>query len=243
MDWKDRIKIFVLGYRATSDSYVEHLKKIGVKIGEDVRIFRPMNTTIDTQNPHLLKIGSHVMLTGPVTILTHDYSWSVLKRKYGEILGNQKETVLEDNIFVGWGATILAGSYIGSNSVIGAGSVVSGRLEGNAVYAGNPAHKLMSIDDYYKKRKEKQLNEAVEYVNKYRECFGCNPTIDKLDEYFYLFFDPKNEIQRNIFDFKMNLMDNYEKSFQTAIGQASFKSYEDFINYCEENNKGCRNDV
>ena len=86
MAWKDKIKIAVFGYRATSISYIEHLKKIGVRVGNDVILFRPMNTTIDIQNPHLLKIGSHVMITGPVTILTHDYSWSVLKKKYGEIL-------------------------------------------------------------------------------------------------------------------------------------------------------------
>lgn len=233
MGWKDKIKVSLLGYRATSASYIEHLKRIGVKVGDDVVLFRPMNTTIDTQNPHLLKIGNHVMITGPVTILTHDYSWSVLKRKYGEILGNQQETVLEDNIFIGWGATILAGSHIGPNSIIGAGSIVSGNLEGNAVYAGNPARKIMSIEDYYEKRKKKQLSEAVNYVKCYKERFGCNPPIQKLDEYFYLFFDPADEKQRNIFDFKLNLIGNYDESLRAAIGGAMFKSYEEFIEYCD----------
>ena len=232
MGWIDKIKVLILGCRATSNSYVEHLRKKGVEIGENVVMFRPFNTSIDIQNPHLLKIGNHVMMTGPVTILTHDYSWCVLKRKYGEILGNQKETVLGDNIFIGWGATILAGSHIGSNSIIGAGSVVSGRLEGNAVYAGSPARKVMSIEEYYKKRKEKQLDEAVNYVKNYKECYGCNPPINKLDEYFYLFFDPTDEEQKEIFDFKLNLMGNYNESLQAAIDrQAQFKSYSDFIRY------------
>ncbi|MFR3186376.1 MAG: acyltransferase [Ruminococcus sp.] len=234
MGWKDKIKIAVFGYRATSISYIEHLKKIGVRVGNDVILFRPMNTTIDIQNPHLLKIGSHVMITGPVTILTHDYSWSVLKKKYGEILGNQQETVIEDNIFIGWGATILAGSHIGSNSIIGAGSIVSGKLEGNAVYAGNPAHKIMSIEDYYEKRKKKQLAEAVNYVKCYKECFGCNPQMDKMDEYFYLFFNPENGEQREIFNFKLGLMGNYEETIQRAeTCEPMFSSYNEFIQYCE----------
>lgn len=241
MNLKEKIKVAILGYRATSDSYIEHLKNIGVEVGNDVVLFRPMNTTIDTQNPHLLKIGNHVMITGPVTILTHDYSWSVLKRKYGEILGNQQETVLEDNIFIGWGATILAGSHIGANSIIGAGSIVSGKLEGNAVYAGNPAHKIMSIEDYYEKRKKKQLVEAVNYVKCYKARFGYNPSMDKLDEYFYLFFDPKNKEHREIFDFKLNLMGNYSESLQAAVGEAMFKSYEEFIDYCESDNDGRKN--
>ncbi len=238
MNLKEKIKVAILGYRATSDSYIEHLKNIGVEVGYDVVLFRPMNTTIDTQNPHLLKIGNHVMITGPVTILTHDYSWSVLKRKYGKILGNQQETVLEDNIFIGWGATILAGSHIGANSIIGAGSIVSGKLEGNAVYAGNPAHKIMSIEDYYKKRNKKQLAEAVNYVKCYKAHFDCNPPMDKLNEYFYLFFDPENEEQKKAFDSKLNLMGNYNESLQAAIGGAMFKTYEEFIDYCESDNDG-----
>lgn len=238
MSLKDRIKIFLFGHRATSDSYIKYLKKIGVKVGKDVVLFRPMNTTIDTQNPHLLKIGNHVMITGPVTILTHDYSWSVLKRKYGMILGNQQQTILEDNIFVGWGATILAGSHIGSNTIIGAGSVCSGKLEGNAVYAGSPAHKIMSMDDYYKKRKEKQLMEAVEYVKCYKNCYGCNPPMNKLDEYFYLFFDPTNENQKDVFKVKLNLMDNYNESIKAASGVAMFKTYNEFISYCESDKSG-----
>ena len=231
MGLKDKIKVFVLGYRATSNSYIKHLKKIGVKIGDDVVLFRPFNTTIDTQNPHLLKRGNHVMMTGPVTILTHDYSWSVLKRKYGEILGNQKETIIEDNVFIGWGGTILAGSHIGSNSIIGAGSIVSGKLDGNAVYAGNPAHKIMSLEDYYKKRKEKQLSEAVNYVKKYKDSFGYNPPINKLDEYFYLFFDPDNGEYKRIFDKKLNLLGNYDQSLSQI--NRTFNSYEEFLQFCD----------
>lgn len=40
-------------------------------------------------------------MTGPVTILTHDYSWSVLKKKYGIIYGNQRKTVIGNNVFIG----------------------------------------------------------------------------------------------------------------------------------------------
>lgn len=235
MKLSKKLKKIIFGYRASTESYVRYLKKIGVEIGEDVVIYRPMNTTIDIQNPHLLSIGNHVMVTGPVTILTHDYSWSVLKYKYGDIVGNQRRTVLEDNIFIGWGATILAGSHIGSNSIIGANSVVSGILEGDAVYAGNPAHKIMSIDEYYEKRKNKQLKEAVDYVKAYKARFGHFPEMKKLDEYFYLFFDPTDENQKKSFDFKLKLLGNYEKSIQQAeYNKPMFSSYEEFLNYCKE---------
>ena len=234
MDWKDKIKVKILGYRATSDSYIKYLKKIGIKVGDDVVLYRPLNTTIDIQNPHLLEIGNHVMMTGPVTILTHDYSWSVLKRKYGIILGNQQKTVIEDNVFIGWGSTILAGSYIGSNSIIGANSVVTGYLKGNAVYAGNPVHEVMSLDDYYNKRKNRQLEEALDYVKLYKARFGCFPEMKELDEYFFLFFNPNDEEQKRIFKSKLDLMQNYENTINEAEShEAMFPDYESFLKYCK----------
>ena len=73
--------------------------------------------------------------------------------------------------------------------------------------------------------------------NCYKKCYGCNPSIDKLDEYFYLFFDSMDEEQRKIFDYKLNLMGNYEESLKAANGRSMFKSYEDFIEYCDNNEK------
>lgn len=139
-------KRLVQGYRATSESYVEHLKKIGVAVGEDCVIFSPGRTTIEILNPHLLTIGNHVAMTGPVTILTHDYSVGVTKLwTHGEVLGNQKPVVIGNNVFLGWGCTILAGTIIGDNCVIGAGSVVSGHVEGNSIWGGDSFQKDMQL--------------------------------------------------------------------------------------------------
>lgn len=44
-----------------------------------------------------------------------------------------------DNVFVGTGAKILKGATIGDDSVIGAGSVVTGEIPAGVVAAGNPA--------------------------------------------------------------------------------------------------------
>ena len=52
-----------------------------------------------------------------------------------------RSVTIGDNVFVGWGATILPGTTIGENTIIGAGAVVSGNIEADFVYAGNPAKK------------------------------------------------------------------------------------------------------
>lgn len=117
-----------------NEGYLKCLRSEGVTIGEDVTFHCPNDTHVDVSDPHLLTIGDHVNLTGPITILTHDYSWSVVKGKTGEILGNEKPVTIGNNVFVGWGATILCGTIIEDNVIIGAHTVVSGHVEHDSVW-------------------------------------------------------------------------------------------------------------
>lgn len=226
----NKIKKLILGYRASSDVYINFLRKQGIEIGNNVRIYRPFNTTIDFQNPHLLTIGNDVQITGPVTILTHDYSWSVLKKKYGYIYGNQRKTEIGNNVFIGWGATILGGSHVGNNVIIGANAVVSGIVEDNSVYAGNPAKKIMSLADFKAKREKRQLSEAKAYVREYKLRFGVIPPESKLTEYFFLF--KKNDDVKTFHEI-LTLMGNYENSAkELEVHKPVFNNYGEFIDYC-----------
>ena len=64
--------------------------------------------------------------------------------------GECGETFVGNNVFIGMHATILMGTHVGDNVIIGAGSVVSGFFEDNVVLAGNPAKVICTIEDYYK---------------------------------------------------------------------------------------------
>lgn len=233
MKIKTIILRLILGYKCTSGSYINYLKKMGVSIGDDVTIYRPFNTTIDVTSPHLLSIGSHVVITGPATILTHDYSWSVLKRKYGYIVGNTRKTQIGNNVFIGWGATILGGTYIGDNVIIGASSVVSGKIESDSVYAGNPARKIMTIEEFYDRRKKTQVKEASVFVNEYQKRFGHAPEQTLLDEYFFIF---SNSSHNERYDAQLSLTGNFEESNVLYEGHIPFfENYECFLDYCREN--------
>lgn len=61
--------------RPTPQLMLTELRKKGAYIGEDVNIHGYVN--IDKGFPFMLHIGNHVEITDKVTILTHDYSWSV----------------------------------------------------------------------------------------------------------------------------------------------------------------------
>ncbi|PEG78928.1 hypothetical protein CP369_07945 [Lactobacillus sp. UMNPBX18] len=236
MKIKNLLRIVVFGHRGTSRTYIKYLRKKGVSIGKGCEIFRPLITMIDDQNPHLLSIGNYVQMTGPVTILTHDYSWSVLKRKYGYIYGHQQKTSIGNNIFIGWGATILAGSVIGDNVIIGANSVVSGKIEANSVYAGVPAKKIMTLKEYKEKRNFRQLEEALSYIDNYKKVRGVLPKEEKLDEYFFLF---KHYLKKDDKKFKkkIQLMGNEKYSLSILETHKSlFRDYDDFLKYYKNKN-------
>ncbi len=70
---------------------------------------------------------------------------------------------LHDNVLIGMGAIIMDNAEVGSNTIIGAGSVVTERMkcEPNSVYAGIPARKIKDISS------ELQKGEVERIANNY----------------------------------------------------------------------------
>ncbi|MCM1173565.1 MAG: hypothetical protein NC341_00790 [Blautia sp.] len=70
---------------------------------------------------------------------------------------------------------------------------MSGRLEANAVYAGVPCRKLMTLDDFYRKRKSRQAEEYM-YIKNLTEELHYPEELKKqaLREYFMFFEKPEN---------------------------------------------------
>lgn len=58
---------------------------------------------------------------------------------------NSAAVEIGDNVFVGMGARILKGARIGSDTVIGAGSVVTGAIPAGVIAAGNPARVVREL--------------------------------------------------------------------------------------------------
>ena len=125
---------------------------------------------IDVTNPKLLKIGENVRITRGVVILTHDFSWPVLAGVYGECLGGVAPVTIGNNVFIGMDAHIMRGVEIGDNVIIGAGSLVTHNCDSNSVYAGNPARKIMTLQEFYQKKKQSYLKNAETIARIYSDC-------------------------------------------------------------------------
>lgn len=120
---------------------MEYLLSHGMTVGKNCHIFSA--GTIDHTYPHLISFGDNVTVSTNVTILTHDASTNVVGggTKLGRVsVGN--------NVFIGTGTIILCGVHIGDNVVIGAGSLVTRDLPGDGVYAGRPAKRISSMEEY-----------------------------------------------------------------------------------------------
>lgn len=91
-----------------------------------------------------ITIGNNVRIAPNVSIYTVYHPLDASARKDGIILS--KPIVIKDNVWIGGGATILAGVTIGENSVVGAGAVVTKDVPSNVVVVGNPARILKEIN-------------------------------------------------------------------------------------------------
>lgn len=177
----------------------------------------------------MLEIGDEVRITTGVTVLNHDYSWSVWKCLTGEIVGGVGKVKIGNNVFIGMNATILMNTEIGNNVIIGAGSVVSGKVESNSVYAGVPARKLMTLDEYMKKRKEREVEDAKEIARMYYERLHKKPPKDILPAYFWIFESDENTLDP-IYEDRMRLCGNYDQSL-VAFRQHKtvYRDYNEFL--------------
>ena len=97
----------------------------------------------------------------------------------------------------------------------------------NSVAVGTPAKVVCSIDDYYKKRKEKSLEEAFVYARSIKRRFHRNPVPSDFNEEFVFFVDRNNINEYSYLPIKYQLGVAYEKWISGH--KAIFSSFEQFL--------------
>ena len=92
-----------------------------------------------------ITIGDNVVVAGRAALLTH--SDCNRSQRLAERFPRQCAPIqICDDVWLGFGATVLAGVRIESYTVIAAGSIVTENLAGGAVYAGAPASRVRALD-------------------------------------------------------------------------------------------------
>jgi acetyltransferase-like isoleucine patch superfamily enzyme len=144
-----QLKAGILGQLATSIWFIPKLvKKIhqirGVNFKNVNQVFLGRGVFIDNKYPHLVYIGSNVMITGNCIILAHSETTTYHKERY-KFIEISKPVFIEDNVFIGAGSIVLPGVKIGYGAYIAAGSVVTKNVENNTIVGGNPAKFIRNL--------------------------------------------------------------------------------------------------
>lgn len=104
---------------------------------------------------NLIRLGNNVHIASGVSFLTHDVTHLVLNHledhKGPAFLERVGCIEIGDNVFIGSSTRILYDTKIGSNVIIGTGSIVTKDIPDNSVAAGVPARVIGTFDDYVKK--------------------------------------------------------------------------------------------
>lgn len=226
-------KKLLFGYKSSSKSYIKFLKKQGVIIGENVNFYEPNTNYIDYQKGFLIEIGNNVEITRGVTIIAHDYAWSVLKQMYGSIYGSREAVKIGNNVFIGMNTTILKGVKIGNNVIIGAGTLINKDVPDKAIVCGNPAKVIGNVENYYQKRVIQSKEEAIKMFLEYYRIYNKIPHKELFDEFFWIFEKRNIENLPPVFKEKLELTGNFENSkLEFLNSQPYFNGYEKFVQYC-----------
>jgi len=179
--------------------------------------------------PSLVSIGNNCYFNEYFTILTHDYVSKVFIQSGREFLPSSGRVRIGNNVSTGANVTILKGVTIGDNVFIGANSTVTKDIPSNSIAVGQPCRVIMSLEDYYQKRKIECIKEAIDYAKSIQERFKRKPIIDDFWEEFPLFIDSSNI--EDYSEFTSIIKRQCGVSYERFITQhkAKFHSFEDFL--------------
>ena len=125
---------------------VEFARAIGATVGEHCKLVSINGGTFGSE-PYLVRLGDHVEVTSGVNFITHDGGAWVFRDEHPD-LDVLAPIDVGNNVFIGQNSVVLPGTVIGDNCVVGAGSVVRGKLEPDGVYAGVPVRRIKELSEY-----------------------------------------------------------------------------------------------
>lgn len=110
-----------------------------IKLGSEIST----NNNLFISCLNYIEIGSNTLIGERVTIFDYE-AHSVLPDKR-KTIGEIGKVIIGKNVWIGSNVTILKDTFIGDNSVIAAGSIVTGKFPENVIVGGIPARVIKNI--------------------------------------------------------------------------------------------------
>jgi acetyltransferase-like isoleucine patch superfamily enzyme len=145
-------------------------KKNSITIGDYVFISRDAYIYANCRVGHFVQIAANVAIVGG----DHRIDVAGVPLEFtGRDGMDELLTIIEDDVWVGHGSIIMAGTKIGRGAIIAAGAVVTKDVEPYAIVGGCPAKFIRSR---FNEQQQKEHNERLDYlINESK-----NPEFDSL---------------------------------------------------------------
>lgn len=132
-----------LNNRVFTEMYAKYLSKQGVRFHGQPN-YIASSAYFDGQGLKDIEIGDEVVISREVMLLTHDYS---IENALHAVGGGTADRHLKldgtifvgENSFIGARASLLPGTKIGRDCIVGACAVVKGEIPDDSIVIGNPA--------------------------------------------------------------------------------------------------------
>lgn len=221
-------KLLSMVCRLSNKWFIKYLRMGGAEIGEGV-MFRPLSTEIDMTRPSLVSIGNNCYFNKQFVLLTHDWVTRVFIYSGRDFIPSSGRVRIGNNVSTGQNVMILKGVTIGDNVFIGANSVVTKDIPSNSIAVGSPCKVIMSLDEYYNKRINDCVDEALDYARSIQERYNRRPRVTDFREEFALFVDGDKIDQypeiADLIRFQLGPAYEYYKNKH----KAKYKSFSDFL--------------
>ena len=217
---------------SSSENYVDYLRKQNIKIGDNAYFPDPRTMQIDLTRPSLIEIGNDVVFASWCSIITHDFTTKVFCNLYDDLLPSAGKVIIGNNVYFNQRCLVFKNVTIGDNCIFGYGSTILKDIPANSVAVGTPAKVICTVEEYYKKRREKSIEEAFVYARSIKERYGRMPVIEDFWEEFPLFVNG-NEMDKYPIHFKNKMQTQLGKALTNwkKNHKALFRNFDDFIEH------------
>jgi acetyltransferase-like isoleucine patch superfamily enzyme len=113
-----------------------------LSVGNDVYIGKGCTIQVDGKIGNYVLIANHVGIVGR---FDHNYKTVGIPIRYAPWIGDQPTTlsdggvIIDEDVWIGFGAIILSGVHIGRGAIVAAGAVVTKDIEPYEIVGGIPA--------------------------------------------------------------------------------------------------------
>jgi len=128
--------------------YTWLLAKYGIKF---TGVPRYISSRVRFDDFDLVTMGDRSVLSKYVILLTHDYSITTALIANGQTpptdVATRRPIHIGNNVFIGMNVIVMPGTTIGDNVIVGAGSVLRGKVPSDSIMVGNPAVRVGGLSD------------------------------------------------------------------------------------------------